>query len=175
MRQWVMGLLVTGLALAAWGGEAEIPETTDGLKAQMAAVFEAAKAGDNEKLTQRLKQMILPDAEAWFKELLGEEPGAVAAKEYANRVKDIVPHYDGLFKKLVAKQPVEIIVAKLRNPDDMEFRGRHDDAHRQKKKYVALYHVLFRGDKFGWGMPSFVYVKGAFRVVMGKAHVAAKD
>ena len=174
MREWVMGLLVVGLALAATGAAAEIPDTADGLKAQMDAAVAAAKAGDKEKLAELVKGLILPDHEAWFKEVFGDELGAALAKEYAGQLEGFEQGVGGFFTKLVDKQPFEISVKKLEKADDPDARGAQRSALAAMKKPVPLYDVSFRGDNVGMSLWSFVYSKGAFRLA-GKMRAAAKN
>jgi len=181
MREWViMGLLVAGLALVTSCSNSpdasapQAPETTDGLKAQINTALETAKAGDEAKLAELVKAMILPDYEAWFKEVLGDDAGAAVAKDYADHVGEFVPGLGKVFTELINKQPFEIIVSKLENPDDKACRGLQRDVLRKMKKAVPLYDVRFRGNSIGMSVWSFVYAKGAFRFA-GQMEPAVKD
>jgi len=174
MREWVMGLLVVGLALAATGVAAETPDTADGLKAQMDAAVAAAKAGDKEKLAELVKGLILPDYEAWFKEVFGDELGAALAKEYEEVAQHFPPDATKFFDQMATKEGLQVVVTKLDKADDKEARGLQRSALTAMKKPTPLYDVRFLGKDTRQSVWSFVYQKDTFRFV-GKMKAVQKD
>jgi len=176
MQLLVSGLLVVGLASVSAGAmmAPEVPETTDGLKGQMNAALAAAKAGDNEKLDGLLKALVLPEAEAWFKDVFGDEAGARLAEEYVEVAKRFPPDAAKFFGQMATKEGLEIAVAKLEKADDKEARGLQRSALGAMKKPVPLYDVRFVGKDTRQSVWSFVYCKGAFRFAGKMKAVGAK-
>ncbi|HUT34691.1 MAG TPA: hypothetical protein VNE39_14475 [Planctomycetota bacterium] len=167
VRECALGLLVAGLVRVSTGAMMApgVPETPEGLKGQMSAALAAAKAGDNEKLGQLVNGFILPEPEAWFKDVFGDETGARLAEEYVEVAKRFPPDATKFFGQMASKEGLEIVVAKLDKADDKEARGLQRSALGAMKKPVPLYDVRFVGKDVRQSVWSFVYHKAAFRFV----------
>jgi TonB family protein len=59
------------------------PDTTDGIKAQMVAAFEAYRSGDMQKFSMLLEGFALPNPDAWLADALGAEKAGQLRGEYA--------------------------------------------------------------------------------------------
>jgi len=167
---------VAGLVRVGTGGmlAPAVPETPEGLKGQMSAALAAAKAGDNEKLALLLKALVLPEPEAWFKDVFGDEAGARLAEEYVEVAKRFPPDATKFFAQMATKEGLEIAVTKLEKADDKEARGLQRSALGAMKKPVPLYDVRFVGKDVRQSVWSFVYHTAAFRFVGKMKRVEAE-
>ena len=171
--KWMALVFGLALALAAWAlpgiaGEAAVPETADGLKAQMTQVLAAVKADDKEKVEQLTQGLVLPDPEAWFKEVFGDELGEKVAADYTRRVKDLPTGVAKTIARYIEQGYTEVNARKAQKDDDLkDVPGRVRAAFAAMKKPVPLYAAGFckPGEKWGNAIYSFVYVKDAFRVI----------
>lgn len=148
-------------AAAAYSNDVE------GLKKQMEDLLAAVKAGDEAKAGPLARNLLLPNAETWFKETFGEEVGARCNAEYAERAQDPAEFEKQvlkLFKDRVEKGAVGV---KTHVAEGDEATGAQKAAIAAMKKPAKLYTVRFQkadGD-MGFTLWSFVHVDGAFRLV----------
>ncbi len=155
-------------AAAAYSNDA------DGLRKQMEDLLAAVKAGDEAKAAPLARNLLLPNAETWFKETFGDEVGARCNAEYAERAKDpaeFEKEVIKLFKDRIEKGAAGV---KTHVAEGDEATGAQKTAIAAMKKPAKLYTVRFQkadGD-MGFTLWSFVHVDGAFRLV-GKLRAAA--
>jgi TonB family protein len=75
----------------------------------MSMALTAARAGDQAKLQEIARNLIIPDHELWFKAMFGEEEGAKLGAAYGSRLDETEKQYPKLFEWL-AKQEGELVI-----------------------------------------------------------------
>lgn len=143
------------------------PDSTDGLKRLIGDILAATKAGDKEKAATLVKDLMLTNHEAWFKQSFGDDKGAKLSEDYAKSLGEFEPSASQLFAGMVEKGQTNIQVSRFQKAGDPKAVGLQNDALKAMKSPVALYSVrmLQPGKDLGMHLWSFVYVDGAFRFI----------
>ncbi len=82
---------------------------TERLRSLMTTALAAARAGDQAKLPEIGRSMIIPDHELWFKAMFGEEQGAKLGSVYGSNLDQTQKQFPKLFEWL-ARQEGELII-----------------------------------------------------------------
>jgi hypothetical protein len=176
MRKIVFSLLVFALLCTAClkgSKKVSYAESTDGLKTLMSEILDAQKSGDKEKLNTLIKSLQMPDADAWFKKVFGDDKGPAVAAQYKSNTAPLDQDLGRLFTKIVSDGQTEIKVIRLEKPDDPQATGNQKDVLSAMKNPVPLYSVRFvkPGESLGMHLYNYVYVDGTFRLA-GKMDAA---
>jgi hypothetical protein len=149
------------------------PDSTDGLKTLMSEILDAQKSGDKDKFDGFVKSLELPDADAWFKKVFGDEKGSSVAAQYKTNSTALKQDLSRLFGKIVADGQTEIKVTRLEKADDPLATGNQKDVLAAMKNPVPIYSVRFvkPGETLGMHLYNYVYVDGTFRLA-GKMEAA---
>ncbi len=107
------GVVVAGICLLSTLGAARTRGSEGGtakeeLRSLITRALAAARAGDQAKLEEIARDLIIPDYELWFKAMFGEE-GAKLAAAYGSRLDETEKQYPKLFEWL-AKQEGELVI-----------------------------------------------------------------
>jgi len=168
-------LLFTILAAACMNksNKASYPESTDGLKKLMSDILDAQKSGDTAKFKSLVKDLELPAAEGWFKNVFGDDKGAKAAAQYKSQTSALQQDLEKLFAKIVSDGQTEIKITRLEKADDPQATGNQKDVIAAMKNPVPIYSVRFvkPGETLGMHLYNYVYVDGTFRLA-GKMDAA---
>jgi hypothetical protein len=178
MKKVMFSLLVfTLLATACFtkSNKVSYPESTDGLKKLMSEILDAQKSSDKGKFDDFVKSLELPDADAWFKKVFGDDKGSSVAAQYKTNSSGLKQDLARLFGKIVTDGQTEINVTRLEKADDSLATGNQKDVLAAMKNPVPIYSVRFvkPGETLGMHLYNYVYVDGTFRLA-GKMD-AAKD
>ena len=143
------------------------PDTTDGMKSLIEAIYNAAKANDKDKLAVYIRSLKLPDRDAWFKKVFGEALGGQLSIEYRDQLYEFDDQNTTLFKDLVSSSRSKVIAFKFDKPGDPRATGLQDAALKVMKIPTPLYSVraVKPGEDRGTQIWSFVYVDGGFRFI----------
>jgi TonB family protein len=106
--------LVPGLVVAQ-APENVCGTATEELRSLMTTALSAARAGDQAKLEEITRNLMIPDYEAWFKSRFGEDLGAKMAAAYGTDFDKQEKWLPTLFESL-SKQEGEILVEDVREP-----------------------------------------------------------
>jgi hypothetical protein len=168
-------LLFTMLAAACMNKSNKVsyPESTDGLKKLMSDILDAQKSGDTAKFKSLVKDLELPDAEGWFKNVFGDDKGARAAAQYKSQTSALEQDLEKLFAKIVSDGQTEIKITRLEKADDPQATGNQKDIIAAMKNPVPIYSARFvkPGETLGMHLYNYVYVDGTFRLA-GKMDAA---
>jgi hypothetical protein len=168
-------LLFTILAAACMNKSNKVsyPESTDGLKKLMSDILDAQKSGDTAKFKSLVKDLELPDAEGWFKNVFGDDKGAKAAAQYKSQTSSLQQDLEKLFAKIVSDGQTEIKITRLEKADDPQATGNQKDVIAAMKNPVPIYSARFvkPGETLGMHLYNYVYVDGTFRLA-GKMDAA---
>ena len=146
------------------------PDTADGLKQWATDMLAAEKAGEKDKFSEAAREAILPNHEAWFKAMFGDETGGKLEAEYGKLVADTAK-YEGqireLFHERNEKGQTEVAAMRIEKADDKNATGAQKKAMHAMKTPTPLYTIRFTepGKDAGFTLWSFVYVDGGFRLV----------
>lgn len=167
------GRAIPATVAARAGKEPEYPDTVDGLKKLMAEIYLETQQRKEAQIAGRFKSLVLPNPEAFYKGVFGDEKGPKVAAEYAERVKSFEADASRLFAKVVRDGQSDIRVLKFEKSPDPGAVGLQNDVLAAMKKPIALYSVRFvkPGERLGQHVYNFIYVDGAFRLV-GKMEAA---
>lgn len=148
-------------------------ESTDGLKKLMSDIVEAQKSGNKDKVNSLLKSLELPDSDAWFKKVFGDEKGPKVAAQYKISTNQLEQDLARIFTKIVDDGQTEIKITRLEKPDDPQANGNQKDVLSAMKNPVPIYSARFvkPGETFGMHLYNYVYVEGTFRLA-GKMDAA---
>lgn len=103
-------LVLAGVCLLPVHKEAQsTANATEGLRSLMTVGLSAARQGDQAKLKEIARSLIIPDHELWFRAMFGEEEGTKLAATYGSNLKEIEKQYPTLFERL-AKQEGELVI-----------------------------------------------------------------
>jgi len=175
MRKVLSSLLLFTILGAACMTKSKVsyPESTDGLKKLMSDILDAQKSGDSAKVKSLVKALELPDAEAWFKNVFGDDKGAKAAAQYKTNTAALQTDLERLFAKIVSDGQTEIKITRLEKADDPEATGNQKDVIAAMKNAVPIYSARFvkPGETLGMHLYNYVYVDGTFRLA-GKMDAA---
>ncbi len=135
------------------------------LRSLMTMALSAARQGDQPKLKEIARRLIIPDYQLWFKAMFGEEPGATLGSAYGSNLDQTQKQFPKLFEWL-AQQEGELLIedvetlpkrsdswcgqtlASLRKGDLVLYRvsvGKADSSGLQSGR-VAGYFALVGGD-----------------------------
>src|SRR5258707_381818 len=108
------GVVVAGICLLSTLGAARTRGSEGGtakeeLRSLITTALAAARAGDQAKLEEIARNLIIPDYELWFKAMFGEEEGAKLAAAYGSRLDETEKQYPKLFEWL-AKGEGELVI-----------------------------------------------------------------
>lgn len=176
MRRVILSLLVftlLGMACMTKSNKVSYAESTDGLKKLMTDILEAQRSGDKDKFNSLLKGLELPDAEAWFKKVFGDDKGARVATQYKSNTSALEQDLARLFAKIESDGQTEIKITRLEKADDPQATGNQRDVLSAMKNPVPLYSARFvkPGETLGMHLYNYVYVDGTFRLA-GKMDAA---
>ncbi len=154
-------------APATQPGKSAYPETKEGLTKLIQDVLAASQdAAQKDKLATLIKDMRLPNHEAWFKKTFGDEKGGKLATEYADSLKKFDEEITKFFAGAVKDGKTQVSVMVIKSPDDKDATGLQKDALSAMKEKATLYTVRLTkpGEESGTTLWSFVYVDGGFRL-----------
>ena len=176
MRRLMLSLLVftlLGMGCMTKSNKVSYAESADGLKKLMSDILEAQKSGDKDKFNSLLKGLELPDAEAWFKKVFGDDKGAKVAAQYKSNTNALEQDLTRLFAKIESDGQTEIKITRLEKADDPQATGNQKDVLSAMKNPVPLYSARFvkPGETLGMHLYNYVYVDGTFRLA-GKMDAA---
>jgi hypothetical protein len=176
MRKIVFSLLVftlLGMACLTKSNKVSYAESTDGLKKLMSDILDAQKSGDKDKFDSLVKSLELPDAEAWFKKVFGDDKGSKVGAQYTSNTSALQQDLARLFTKIVNDGQTEIKITRLEKADDPMANGNQKDVITAMKNPVPIYSARFvkPGETLGMHLYNYVYVDGTFRAV-GKMDAA---
>jgi hypothetical protein len=156
-----------GAAATPPGGSGPIayPDTAEGLQ-QLVTDAAAAASANPDRAKQIDESLVLPNAEAWFITVFGDDAGKTAYADYAPMAAR-VGSLSNVFAGNMGAGNTQIRVTKV---DDSTTPGASRDqrnAMMAMKTKVPLYRVemLAPGADLGFSLASFAYVDGAFRFV----------
>ncbi len=169
--------LFTLLVAGAWAQEprqsaagsvlAVYPESSEGLRAQITELLEAAKAGDGERLGLLLNRLLLPSPAEWFREVFGETAGAVTAGDHIHSQQNMIAGFRQFFTALSSEGFSKVEARRFDqgckgNPSAEEYRVLS-----RRQQPIPMYTVIVwrRGKSRGQSLWFFAYVGGAFRYV----------
>jgi TonB family protein len=158
--------LLAALLGAARTRENEGGTATEELRSLMTTAMAAARAGDQAKLEEIARNLIIPDYELWFKAMFGEE-GAKLGEAYGSRLDETEKQYPKLFEWL-AKQEGELVIEDLKTLPKRSDNWCGQTLANALQGDVVLYRVsVGAGDstglKSGRVAGYFVLVGGAYR------------
>lgn len=140
--------------------------STDGLRRQFEEVLGAAKDHNRVKLESLVRQMEIPNSDAWFTETFGKEKGQSWAEPYS---RNLAANEKDLVAQLVeiADQEGELLVRKVNEAPQSGMEAAMIDSLRRPvdvyyagwKARAAAGGARFRNDLIGF----FVYIDGRFR------------
>jgi hypothetical protein len=176
MRKAIFSLLVftlLGMACLTKSNRVSYAESTDGLKKLMSDILDAQKSGDKDKFDSLVKSLKLPDADAWFKKVFGDDKGPKVAAQYKSNTDALEQDLARLFTKIVNDGQTEIKITRLEKADDPQATGNQKDVLAAMKNPVPIYSARFvkPGETLGMHLYNYVYVDGTFRAV-GKMDAA---
>ncbi len=95
------------LCMAALSGCESAPEDPSNaeLRALVENILAAAKDGQKERVNEFARGLLLPDHEAWFKRVLGEEAGTKLAAEYSKKLPVFEFENRVYFEALAGRRP----------------------------------------------------------------------
>ena len=146
MRRVLSSLLVftfLGMACLTKSNKVSYAESTDGLKKLMSDILDAQKSGDKDKFDSLVKDLKLPNADAWFKKVFGDDKGVSVAAQYKSSTSALEQDLARLFAKIVNDGQTEIRITRLEKPDDPQATGNHKDVLAAMKNRVPLYSARF--------------------------------
>ena len=170
MRKVMFSLLVftlLGMACLTKSKKVSYAESTDGLKKLMSEILEAQKSGDKDKFDSLLKGLELPDPDAWFKNVFGDDKGSKVAAQYKSNTDLLQQDLARLFTKIVSEGQTEIRITRLEKADDPQATGNQRDVLSAMKNPVPIYSARFvkPGETLGMHLYNYVYADGTFRAV----------
>jgi TonB family protein len=140
---------------------------TEELRSLMTTGLSAARAGDQGKLKEITRSLIIPDYELWFKAMFGEEAGAKLAAGYGANLDQTQKQLPKLFEWL-AQQEGELIIEDVKTLPKRSDSWCGESLASLLKGDLALYRVS-AGKAEGSGLQSsrvagyFALVGGAYR------------
>ncbi len=151
-------------AAAGTGGGTEVkyPDTTDGLKQLVNDLMDA-----NPERAKRIDEsLVLPNAEAWFVSVFGDDAGKTAYADYAPMAARM-GSLGTVFASNRAAGKTEIRITKVEDSGTPGASRDQRQAMMAMRTKVPLYRVemLAPGADLGFSLASFAYVDGAFRFV----------
>ena len=155
--------------------EPTYPDTAAGLTGLMTALVQALTAGDTVESNRLLQSLQLPDPEAWFDEVFGDELGPpLLAEQEPQRggIGWLATHIKGRLDTGLS----QIRAERFESPEETAAVGYQSAALARMKKRVPLYSVRFTspdGKKI-WHVWSFVHHQGTFRYVGKMRKVAGR-
>jgi hypothetical protein len=146
--------------------EPSYPDSAAGLESLMGALVQALNAGDTVESNRLAQSLQLPDAEAWFGEVFGDELGPPLLAEHEPQrggIGWLASHIKGRIETGL----VAIRAERFESPDEEAAVGYQSAALARMKKRVPLYSVRFAtpDGKKTWHVWSFVHHQGTFRYV----------
>ena len=166
-------LALLGMACMTKSNKVSYAESTDGLKKLMSDILAAQKSGDKDKFNGLVKDLELPDADAWFKKVFGDDKGPKVAAQYKSNTSALEQDLARLFAKIDSDGQTEIRITRLEKADDPQATGNQKDVISAMKNPVPLYSARFvkPGESLGMHLYNYVYVDGTFRLA-GKMEAA---
>ena len=163
-----MRIAFSALCLIAVGvASADTPETADGLKAQIETVLVAFKSDDGKaKRPELVKSLILPEHDAWFKKVFGDDRGKKLAEQYGKDIVAFEPALTKVFEALVKSGRTDVSAWAV-GEDGKEGTGAQKAAIAVMTEKAVLYSIRFvkTGEEAGTTIWSFVYSDGSFRLI----------
>jgi len=112
------------------------------VKAAVDRGLAVAKTGDKAKVSAWSRELVLPNAETWFKKVFGDELGKKVAAEYATNSKDF-EELGGLLDDANKRGATEVRVVRVADASDREATGLQKSALEAMKKKGPLYTAMF--------------------------------
>jgi hypothetical protein len=158
--------LVAPSMIASAMAQAPVPETAAGLQQQLGALYAAVRDKDEARGRVLISALRLPNADAWFRRVFGDEAGARLGAEYATATARLDAELGRLFAKVIEKGQSEIRTLRFDRADDPKAVGNQKDTMAAMKSPQALYSARFvkPGEGLGMHLYSFVYADGMFRL-----------
>ncbi|MDF1699812.1 MAG: hypothetical protein P1V36_01440 [Planctomycetota bacterium] len=145
-----------------------VPDTLAAFHARMEQLIAACKAGEPARAEADARELLLPDAKAWFTHAFGEGDERVdgLVKEYAVRGAQVTSLPEAIAERLAAGQTA-ILTERFIDPADDLATGYQTVALRAMKQPIGLYSLrLMKAEaESGWHLWSFAHVEGRFRFV----------
>lgn len=147
-------------------GSAKYPDTVEGLKALMTD-FSAAAVGGEASATKFGEDLMLKDAEAWFKAKFGDDKAAALAAEYAAGTATGPASLAGMLKAQHAKGRTEFLVERFTSADDLNACGFQQAALNVAKAPLAIssWRALEPGKRAGQHLYNFAFIDGQWKYV----------
>lgn len=143
------------------------PESNEGLAQFFKDQLSLAAARDHATLHERFKSLILPNSEAWFTDVFGDEKGPKLAEEYKESTKNLAAKLTSLFLQLRDPKLLEVTVICVETVDDPNAKAFQTLALAAMKQPVALYTAAVGkpNESAAITIWSLVYSDGQFRFV----------
>jgi hypothetical protein len=148
------------------GAAAAYPDTAEGLGKLTKDLLAVAKSGKRADVAAKVKTLVLPNPEAWFRRVFGPEIGAALAEEYAT---GLAQTESGLARSLttaIEEGQTQIKVFKFVKPGAENALPGQNKALQAMAVQTPLYsvHLTQPGEETGIHLYSFVYEGGTFRM-----------
>lgn len=142
------------------------PDTAQGLERLMSEMMKLAKDGDDQTLSAYAKSLVLPNPDAWFKVIFGNDLGpkyAAASEQQRSRIAGSAP---ANFRVLLDGKKTRIETHKFDRSCDMDATEKQYPLLVKRDSLVPLYDARFwDNSNTGSIWMYFAYVDGGFRYV----------
>jgi hypothetical protein len=148
------------------GDVAAYPDTPEGLTKLSKELLALAKAGKRPELAAKVKGLIIPGSDAWFKRVFGPQVGAALSEEYTAGLTQLETSVTRMFMTAAEEGQTEVKVVKFTKPDPDHATGNQNKALEAMIVKTPLYSVFLTqpGEETGMQLYSFVFVDGNFRM-----------
>jgi TonB family protein len=141
------------------------PESADGLKQLIAAVFATLQAGDTEKANLYFKSMAIPNDEDWFATVFGADQGAQLDTKYKELLPELAAEVEQNLGAALSEARTDVTVGVFQKPLDDNVRGLERAVVEAMVNPVRLYTASSNNSSRARSVTlgQFFYVRGGFR------------
>lgn len=107
----------------------------------------------------------MPDPDAWFQEVFGDEFGNYFAKQYRRGSRNIAAQLENEFKSLLNQKQTSLDIFRFDKTCDQCANDEEYPILRVRKKHQVLYEARFSNPQVYNSMWFFAHINGAFRYV----------
>ncbi|MBI1749515.1 MAG: energy transducer TonB [Acidobacteria bacterium] len=139
------------------------PDSSDGLKQLAKDLLEARRKNDRDALAALAQMLALPEYQAWFQDVFGEDLGPQIAGAYGEVSGTMHSLLSDALSRILAENLRKMDVQRFTKPCVLEANAEQYPVLAARKKPVPFYSVSFTDGRRGRGMWFFVHVLGTFR------------
>lgn len=149
------------------------PETSAGLKNFLEDTLSALKSGDQASFSSDLSNLTIPDHDAWFVKIFGDDEGRRMSAKYDELLPGMTKNVSQILKYALDGNRTAVQVAVFQKPVDPKARLLKAVTEAMVQP-IPIYSASGSGpsNQYAATLGNFVYVEGAFRYVDTNVYLA---